>query len=332
MSRFGESLPNRIAVTIPTDEKGMLGRECPEKDCLGYFKIRGGTGLKGKDLPCHCPYCGHCDPHDKFWTPEQLEYAKSVALRQFMDAAVRELKKLEFDHKPRGGFGIGISLKFKPGTPVPIHRYREKDLETEVVCSACTLHYAIYGVFGYCPDCGNHNSLQIFEKNLELATKELDLATQVDDPALQNHLIGDALENVVSAFDGFGREACSVLAAKATNPTAVGKLSFQNLPAAAQSVRQLFAVDLAGLVQPDEWQLVVRCFQKRHLLAHKMGVIDEKYLAVANDPGARVGRKVAITADEVRALVGAMGDMARAFASAMGLQTRAVDADQTHGS
>jgi hypothetical protein len=44
-------------------------------------------------------------------------------------------------------------------------------------------------------------------KNLELANKELALAGSVD-KELADHLIGDALENVVSAFDGFGREIC----------------------------------------------------------------------------------------------------------------------------
>lgn len=105
-------------------------------------------------------------------------------------------------------FGIGISMKLQPSSPLPIRHYREKQLETEVVCDNCTLRYAIYGVFGWCPDCGVHNSLQILTKNLELARKELTLA-QSADAELSNHLIGDALENVVSAFDGFGREICS---------------------------------------------------------------------------------------------------------------------------
>jgi len=44
-------------------------------------------------------------------------------------------------------------------------------------------------------------------------------------------------------------------------------------------------------------------FQKRHLLAHKMSVIDEDYLQKANDPRAIVGRKVQVTADEVAAAI-----------------------------
>jgi hypothetical protein len=34
-----------VNVSIPTDEAGLLGRECPVSDCLGYFKVKPGTGI-----------------------------------------------------------------------------------------------------------------------------------------------------------------------------------------------------------------------------------------------------------------------------------------------
>ena len=165
-------LGGRIQVQIPTDENGYLGRECPIEDCLGYFKVKPGTGLTGPDLPCHCPYCGHAGASNTFFTSDQVEYAKSVALRQFSEAVRKDLKGFEFDHKPKGAFGIGISMKLKPGTPIPLHRYAEKELETYVTCDQCTLEYAVYGVFGFCADCGKHNSLQILHKNLDLVPKQ----------------------------------------------------------------------------------------------------------------------------------------------------------------
>jgi len=33
----------RLKVTLPTDDEGMVGRECPQ--CKQYFKIKPGTGL-----------------------------------------------------------------------------------------------------------------------------------------------------------------------------------------------------------------------------------------------------------------------------------------------
>ncbi len=161
-------LGSRIYVPIPADADGFTGRECPQPGCEGYFKIEVGTGLKGQGLPCHCPYCGHTAGNDTFWTKEQIEYAKSIAMKKITDAFYKDIKNLEFEHKPRGALGINLSMKVKTGRPAPIHSYREKQLETEVICVNCTLRYSVYGVFAFCPDCGKHNSLQILNKNLEL--------------------------------------------------------------------------------------------------------------------------------------------------------------------
>jgi len=305
-------LGNSISVRIQPDEDGFTGRECPNPECEGYFKIEFGTGLKGENMPCHCPYCGHTASHDHFWTKEQVEYAQSVALRQLTDAFQKDLKKLEFDHKPRGPLGIGFSLKVKPGHLPPIRYYREKRLETEVVCSNCTLRYAVYGVFAFCPDCGLHNSLQILSKNLELVIKMLDMAmtTEVD---LATRLIENALEDCVSAFDGFGREICRIHANKLVDPIRAEKVSFQNLEGAQRSLSELFNIDLTAGLAGDEWTIAVQGFQKRHLLAHKMGVVDEEYIRKTGDKRAVVGRKVTIGADEVRGLVRILDQLAQSL-------------------
>ena len=78
-------------------------------------------------------------------------------VRRFTESNRRDppdLKSLEFEQRPVGPFGLGFSLKVKAGRPHPIKHYREKQLETEVICDNCTLGYVIYGLFGWCPDCG----------------------------------------------------------------------------------------------------------------------------------------------------------------------------------
>jgi hypothetical protein len=303
-------LGNRISIPILADEKAFTGRECPQPDCEGYFKIELGTGLKGQGLPCYCPYCGHTAGHDQFWTKEQIEYAKSIAIRKITDAIHKDLKKLEFDHKPKGAFGIGFSMKVKPGRPTPIHYYREKQLETEVVCANCTLRYSVYGVFAFCPDCGQHNSLQILDKNLEVVGKILGLAAGAE-RELAEKLIENALEDCVSAFDGFGREICRLYADRARNPAKVEKISFQNLDGAKTNVLDTFGIDLSAELAPDEWRAAATAFQKRHLVAHKMGVVDRDYIAKTGDTQSVVGRKIGIEADEVTGLVRIISKLAR---------------------
>ena len=268
---------------------------------VSVFKIEFGTGLKGERLSCHCPYCGHTAGQDHFSTKEQIEYAKSATMRRFTDALHKDLKKLEFDQKPKGAFGIGISLKVKAGRPTPIHYYREKQLETEVVCSKCTLRYSVYGVFAFCPDCGQHNSLQILDKNLEVVGKMLDLAAGAE-KGLAEKLIENALEDCVSAFDGFGRELGRLHANRARNAAKVEKMSFQNLEGAKTTFLDLFGIDLPAEVAPEEWRAAAIGFQKRHLVTHKLGVVDQEYITKTGDTRAVVGRKIGIGPDEVRGL------------------------------
>ena len=311
-----DDLGNTMSFELKPDEKGFTGRECPAKECEGYFKVQNGTGLTGDGLPCHCPYCGFTAGHNEFHTKEQVEYAKSVAFRRIAEAFHKDLKGLEFDHKPKGAFGIGISMKVTPGRPTPIHSYREKELETEVICSHCTLRYSVYGVFAFCPDCGRHNSIQIFGKNLELVEKMLDLAGD-GCGELGEKLVENALEDCVSAFDGFGRELCRVNAIRARIPAKAEKVSFQNLEGARTNLLDLFGLDLSALLDATEWRLAVKCFQKRHLVAHKMGIVDQDYLAKSGDKGAIVGRKIKIDLQEVTSLRVALESLAPRLSDAL---------------
>ena len=309
-------LGNRISIPIKPDEDGFTGRECPQSDCEGYFKVEFGTGLEGDDVSCHCPYCGHTAAHDHFWTKEQIEYAKSVAMRELTDAVRKDLKKMEFNLKPKGSFGIGISMKIKPGRRIPIRHYREEQLETEVVCTNCTLRYSVYGVFAFCPDCGRHNSLQILDKNIEVVAKMVDLAATMEGDMVRG-LIENGLEDCVSVFDGFGRELCRIYSRNATNPAIVERISFQNLEGAKRNLQDAYGMDLSSEVTADEWRSLVRGFQKRHLIAHRMGVVDQDYMAKAADVEAVVGRRIHIGPDEVRELLQLVGRVARSLSTSL---------------
>jgi len=251
-----ERLGNQFSISVPVDQDGLTARECPVDSCEGHFKIQLGTGLTGKNLPCYCPYCGHCAPHNQFFTKAQIEYAKSVVLNKVTGAILKDFKELEFEHKPSGGFGIGMSMKVQ-GRPHPVRYYREKTLETDVTCEHCTLHYMIYGVFGYCPDCGVHNSLQILLKNLELIEKVLGFA-EAQESAVAETLVANALEDCVSSFDGFARETCRVFSHKSSEPTKAASLSFQNFERARERVLTLFNLDLSAALSTEQSTTLMR--------------------------------------------------------------------------
>lgn len=276
-----------MQVTINPDADGYTGRECPT--CEKYFKIKFGIGLSG-DLDSHCPYCNHTGPQTEFWTKPQIEYAQSVVLNRLSGQLLAQLKKLERKPDPRAMISIGLTVK---GCPTPVAYYREEDLEERVTCATCAMEYTIYGAFGFCPACGVHNSLQIVNANFDLVLKALDLAKEASSD-LATRLIENAMEDAVSCFDGFGREHC------ATQPF---KVTFQNIGGAKDKLLSETGFDLASPLDAGSWVFVTAQFQKRHLLAHKLGVIDADYVNKTGCSPSLQGRKVTITDSDVRALV-----------------------------
>jgi len=283
-----------ISVKIEPDADGYTGRECPA--CEKYFKIKFGTGLPGEP-DCHCPYCSHTGPQQEFWTKQQIAYAQSVAMRQLSGQFLEQLKKLERRPDSHALISIGVTVK---GNPTPIAYYREEELEERVTCAACTMEYTIYGSFGFCPDCGVHNSLQIVNANFDLVMKALDLA-QAAPADLAVKLIDNALEDAVSSFDGFGREHC------ATQPF---KISFQNIDGAKEKLLRETGFDLASSLDYPAWSFVTEQFQKRHLLAHRLGIIDADYVSKTGCAPSLLGRKVTITDGDVRTLVAHLKSLA----------------------
>lgn len=307
-----------IEFTVPmgNDDEGFFGRECPREECLGYFKIELGTGLKGQNLPCHCPYCGHVGPHDTFWTQDQLQYARTLAIREAQKHIGDLLQRSLPRSRPKPGELISLTFEYKPGRPLPIYRYQEQALETELVCSDCGLHYAVFGVFAYCPDCGSHNSGQILNANLSLAEKQLALASTTD-PELASVLVSDALENCVSAFDAFGRELIAANADLAIPPSNPTSITCQNVDRLRTRLLECFRFDLALDMAADDWARLVIAFQKRHLLAHRAGVIDQAYIDATQDDSATVGRKIRVTSAEVTELIPLVGELGMRLNSAL---------------
>ena len=79
-------------------------------------------------------------------------------------------------------------------------------------------------------------------------------------------------------------------------------MSFQNIEGARQRIQDLFSVDIASPLTQEEWAHVALCFKKRHLIAHKLGVMDEQYVRAANGPEAVAGHKVRLTQADAEVL------------------------------
>ena len=74
-----------------------------------------------------------------------------------------------------------------------------------------------------------------------------------------------------------------------------------------------------GLTTVDEWIHTVRCFKKRHVIAHKLGVMDALYVQNAGDPNGIAGRKVSVSKDEVESFGRSLGRIGEPLTKHLGL-------------
>ncbi|MCD6329968.1 MAG: hypothetical protein J7M10_06420 [Candidatus Cloacimonetes bacterium] len=307
-----EDYEEKVSISLPVDSEGYLGRVCPNNQCKMYFKIHPESASDNET--CTCPYCGNKAHNNDYATDDQSETGNSLIFEQINDLLEKELKNMEFDIKPKGDFGLGVSLKVKSGPPIPLHHYQEKQLETKIECSKCGLKYTVYGVFAFCPDCGQHNSLQILNRSLEVVQKLLTISEDAE-PEIANKMIENALEDCVSAFDGFGRELFKVSAKKASDEEKAKKVSFQNILGMQRKAIELFGIDPQNSLTRNEWDSTVMIFQKRHLLSHKMGVVDEEYIQKSQDRTARIRRKIKVSKEEVNSLCENLSKLAEYLSS-----------------
>jgi len=282
-----------VRVTLPTDSKGMLGRECPR--CKKYFKIKPGTGLKTSS--CTCPYCEQTDSIRAYTTEEQLAYAKSIAANQVLGSILREFED-SLGGLEHSSNGFSISFKVETdGFEFPIEYYTERALETEVVCDSCSLVFSVYGIFACCPDCSRLTSMSIFRKSLEAARKRLDVVSKLrpEETELQEIILIDALAAGVSSFDSLGKRLAREFPSYVPNKP---RNLFQNLDALQNCLTKNLSIQFSDLITQDEYKKLYYLFQIRHISSHNFGEIDEDFVRKTDcDPGLLGSKPIVVQND-----------------------------------
>jgi len=299
-----------VRVNLPADQKGFIGRKCPQ--CKKYFKVKFGTGLHGSE--CNCPYCGFNGEHRQFDTEEQIKYAESMAISKFEEEVLEpmlqdfegELKRLE-DATRDGFIQIKVESQRSPML-MPLSTYQEKEVETYVKCDHCGFEFEVYGVFANCPDCKTLNAAVIFGKSIEVSHKRIKISMTQGDPELQKAFLEDALSAGVSAFDGLGK------ALQTRYPSMLKdqrKNLFQNLEALGKCLNDSIGKLLSDIVGKENYDFLWKMFQVRHIMEHNMGVVDADCIKKVPDLRFLEGHKYTLTQEEVERFLSIVLDMGK---------------------
>lgn len=249
-----------------------------------------------------CPYSGVVEEDQVFVHPDDVkaavEMVKHDAVEDVRDA-VSEMLANAFKGGSSNSSFIKITASVKRGTPKPRPRFARQDLMRELVCDHCGRDYAVFAIGLFCPDCGAPNLRLHFVREAELVGDQVALAEEIADDReeLAYRLLGNAHEDVLTAFEATLKTV--YLHGKwsaGTDPLPKVGNDFQNIDKAIKRFAELALNPFTGLddVEVDALRLNI---QKRHVIGHNLGVVDEKFATHESD--AKVGETVKLVGEDI---------------------------------
>jgi len=200
-------------------------------------------------------------------------------------------------------------MKFtgKRGVDYILPMTSKEEMELKIQCKECNARYAVIGSAFFCPNCGHNSAEETFSNtvkkieiklnNLETIKDSLLASVGKDDAEITcRSLIESGLNDCVVALQRF----CEVSFVKKAPAIKVRFNAFQNIDAGSDYWKQATGQGYSDWITQDEMNMLKILFQKRHLLAHTEGIVDQKYIDNSGDSSYRVGQRIVVRPEDVR--------------------------------
>lgn len=295
-----------IPITLPLDDDGYLDRQCSAEDCQKVFKVLFEDWRdKVRDEQVFCSICRFEAPSTEWNTPEQAEHIAAVAqayVHRTVNQAMREDAR-RFNRRQKPGF-ITMSLSVKPSAPPLLLPIDAGDImRQKFSCEVCGTRYAAIGVAFFCPACGHNSATATFDNTVKHVRQMVSktshiraaLTASFDVDTAENsvrHTLEDSLGRLVSAF----QRVVEVLFGQLPNAGSfkVKKNVFQRLTEGSTLWKDATGNGYEDLLTARELDELKRLFQKRHLVAHRDGIVDREYIDKSGDASYAVGQRLVI--------------------------------------
>ena len=299
-----------VSVPIDADNEGYYDRKCPSNECQFQFKVHE-DDLKNisKDEQVFCPMCRHEANADSWWTTQQLQNSEDQATKYIeglIDNVLKESAR-EFNSSQSRNSFIRMSMSVSGTSP---HYYilpvpAEQEMLLKITCKECNSRYAVVGSAFFCPSCGHNSAEETFDnslnkieaklKNLPVIRKAVEEISMDEAEITCRSLIETSLNECVVAFQRF----CEVTFTKLNPSIKVKFNAFQKLDVGGESWKDVYGESYSDWLTQSEYAKLNELFQKRHLLSHTEGIVDQKYIDKSGDTIYSAGQRIVIKEKDV---------------------------------
>jgi hypothetical protein len=292
-----------VLTYIQSDDQGMWGRNCPV--CEEYFR----TNHVMFDT-C-CPYCATGAPGLEF-----VSKAQRVYIQAFYDAWARA-----YVQKTSTTLDVAAITD-----ETPAWHYAEEKQQFHFTCDTkgCETQTDILGEYGYCPRCGRTNARNLFAELIDkMLTRWEETDKTITDRKERGAVWEDMTVKSVSEFEALAkhlRRKLLCLPMTANRRKQLENLNFQQPLNANTSLVQWFDIGMLewagnGMAPPrsvslTEVPFIKKMIQRRHILIHNRGLVDQEYLDLSGDTQVQLDERIRIRSQEAKRFVENIGVMA----------------------
>jgi Zn finger protein HypA/HybF involved in hydrogenase expression len=280
----GKSFYPQPSVLAPllSDREGMFGRKC--KACESYFR----TSVLNRITIC--PYCGVRNRGVAFLTDNQLLFLTKVFNTYGEVTEKASTREIDLD----------AMIETLPNN-TQAWVLKEERQQSLTKCRSCHCRYDVLGKYALCPACAKPNYESSFQRALEII--KADLTAAGTDP---RNLPGEVFSKIFTEYEALGnavRRQLLRLPMTERRRRETAKINFQRLAEAANLMEQYFAIRVNEGLSSDDISFLNIMVNRRHILIHESGRVDERYLQQTQDYSVRLNETVKITLeDAVRAM------------------------------
>lgn len=281
----------RVSISFNSDSEGYFDKECPNEKCMYQFKVHGDDWQNlFKDEAVFCPLCRHEAKSKSWYTTEQVKNATEQT-RKYVRGVI--------------GNALGNTQTYHYFLPVE----SRKEMQLKVECKECHSRYAVIGSAFFCPCCGHNSVDETFDqsikkienkiKNIPIIKKAIEEISLDEAETTCRSLIETSLNEGVVAFQRFCEKKFSD-----KYPTVKIKFNaFQNLAVGGNYWKDNYGKTYSDWLTHDEFEQLNILFQKRHLLSHTEGIVDQRYIDKSKDTEYNVGQRIVIKEIDVKEML-----------------------------
>ena len=292
----------RMTVSMPADEDGYFGRECPS--CEQHFRIAADDYLALPDQQTlWCVYCGHHDEVSHFITVQQKERARRAAADYAMQLVRQALQPALHQASSRSRNSlVQISYRTKPFYPKPLPSISEERLVRERSCPDCQLRYAVFGEHRFCPICGQLPALVTALDSIAAETRRLDALSDVPaathaelrESGVIDRTCVDTIENTVGVVEALAKRLFRERVTRSEKILQERGQVFQRLNDLANLFLVHLGIDIRDRLGPV-WMELQESWATRHVFTHCDGIVDTKYLTSVPTSTLKPGQRLIVT-------------------------------------